>query len=112
MNKSFMPRYMDILKSAEEITARDHGRKGLLKHAITDMPGLRSFLLSVRKGVTVPEHSVQPSITIQLLVGEASVGTRGERYDLQESNVLALHGGVPHHVFASQHSLLLVIMGR
>jgi hypothetical protein len=74
MDKSPMLRYVDILKSAEEITARDHGSKGLLKHAVTDMPGLRSFLLSVHKGVTVAEHSVHPSITIQLLFGEASVG--------------------------------------
>ena len=91
MDKSPMFRHVDILRSAEEITARDHGSKGLLKHAVTDMPGLRSFLLSLRKGVTVPEHPVHPSITIQVLFGEASVGTGGERYDLQESDVLALH---------------------
>jgi hypothetical protein len=45
MDKSPMLRDVDILKSAEEITARDHGSKGVLKHAVTDMPGLRSFLL-------------------------------------------------------------------
>jgi len=111
MDVAVMPRYVDILKSAEEIAARDHGSKGLLKHTVIDMPGLRSFLLSVREGVTVPEHTVQPAITVQLLCGEASVGTDFERYPLQESDVLALQGGVPHDVRASRNSVLLVTMG-
>ncbi len=110
MNIAVMPRYVDILRSAEQVAARDHGSKGLLKHTIIDMPGLRSFLLSVREGITVPEHTVSPAITIQLLFGEASVGTGDERYELQESDVLALEGGVPHDVTASQDSVLLVTM--
>jgi quercetin dioxygenase-like cupin family protein len=111
MDIALIPRYVDILKDAEQIAARDHGSKGLLKHTIIDMPGLRSFLLSVREGVSVPEHTVQPAITIQLLFGQASVGTKDERYGLQESDVLALQGGVPHDVHASQNSVLLVTMG-
>ena len=99
------------MKSTEYIATRDHGSKGLLKHTIIDMPGLRSFLLSVRQGVTVPEHSVQPAISIQLLFGAASVGTRTERFDLQESDVVALQGSVLHDVHASQNSVLLVTMG-
>lgn len=111
MHTALIPRYVDILKNAEQVTARDHGSKGLLKHTLIDMPGLRSFLLSVREGVTVPEHTVQPAITIQLLCGDASVGTDFERYQLQESDVLALEGGVPHDVHASRDSVLLVTMG-
>jgi hypothetical protein len=60
MDIAVMPPYVDILKSAEEIAGRDHGGKGLLKHTIIDMPGLRCFLLSVREGRTVPEHTVEP----------------------------------------------------
>ena len=111
MDIGVMPRYIDIWKSAEEIAARDHGSKGLLKHTGIDMPGMRSFLLSVRKGVTVAEHTVSPAITVQLLYGEASVGTKEERYQLQESDVFALEGGVPHDVKAAQDSVLLVTMG-
>lgn len=111
MDIAVMPRYVDICKSAEQVAHRDHGSKGLLKHTVVDMPGLRSFLLSVRKGVTVAEHTVAPAITIQLLFGEASVGTRDERYELQEADVLALEGGVPHDVRASRDSVLLVTMG-
>ena len=111
MNHAFIPGYVDILKNAEHIAARDHGSKGLLKHTIIDMPRLRSFLLSVRQGVTVPEHSVQSAISIQLLFGAASVGTRTERCDLQESDVVALQGGVLHDVQASRNSVLLVTMG-
>jgi quercetin dioxygenase-like cupin family protein len=111
MDFAVMPRYVDIWKNAEQVAARDHGSKGLLKHTLVDMAGLRSFLLSVRQGVTVPEHTVSPAITIQLLFGGASVGTRDERYELQESDVIALQGGVPHDVKASQDSVLLVTMG-
>lgn len=71
MNIAVMPRYIDIWKRAEQIAARDHGSKGLLKHTVIDLPGLRSFLLSIREGVTVPEHTVAPAITIQLLFGDA-----------------------------------------
>ena len=111
MDIALIPCYVDILKSAEQIAVRDHGSKGLLKHTIIDMTGLRSFLLSVREGVTVPVHAVQSPITIQLLFGEASVGTGQERYDLQESDILALQGGVPHDVFSSRNSVLSVTMG-
>lgn len=111
MDISVMPGYVDIWKSAQQVAARDHGSKGLLKHTIIDMPGLRSFLLSVREGVTVAEHTVSPAITIQLLFGDASVGTREDRYELQESDVLALEGGVPHDVRAARDSVLLMTMG-
>ena len=111
MDIAVMPRYVDIWKSAEQIASRDHGSKGLLKHTVIDVPGLRSFLLSVRAGATVAEHTVSPAITIQLLFGEASVGTRDDRYELEESDVIALEGGVPHDVRAARDSVLLVTMG-
>ena len=111
MDVAVMPRHIDIWKSAQQMATRDHGSKGLLKHTVVDMPGLRSFLLSVREGVTVAEHTVSPAITIQLLFGAASVGTREERYELQESDVLALEGGVAHDVRATRDSVLLVTLG-
>ena len=99
---------IDLTHAAQEFAAEVAGTAERKKKTIPSPPGLQTFLLYVRAQGYVPLHQVSGAITVQTVLGDARLTAEGHKYNLPRGTVMSLGAGVPHDVFASTESVLLV----
>jgi len=74
--------------------------------------GLRSILLHLNAGETIPEHQAPGAITVQCLTGEVTFNAGEEKAQLTGGRLISLAPRQPHSLSATQESLLLVTLSE
>ncbi len=102
----FLP--LDLTQAAREFAAEVGGTAEREKKPIPSPPGLQMFFLYIRAQGYVPPHHVPEPIAVQTILGEARFSAQGQSYALPQGSVVFLAADVPHELFASTESVLLV----
>jgi quercetin dioxygenase-like cupin family protein len=99
---------LNLTQAAQEFATEVSGTAERKKKTIPSPVGLQLFLLYVRAQGYVPAHQVAGPITVQTIFGDARLAIAGQNYDLPQGSVVCLSAGVPHDVFVSTDTVLLV----
>lgn len=92
----------ELWDQIEEVSGR-HTARTLLKQG-----KLRTVLLAVKGGATIPEHKADGESSLQLLSGHVVVGVGGQRHELRPGQLLGLESEIRHDVEALEDSCLLL----
>ena len=71
---------------------------------------MRVVLIAMHKGAEMKQHTAPGVITVQVLEGHISFHTSMQTAELNTGQMIALHAGIPHSVFANQESIFLLTM--
>ena len=74
--------------------------------------GLRTLLLHLKRGETVPQHQTRGAITVHCLRGEARFFAGDQPVKLTPALLISLPPATPHSVTADQDTLLLVTVSE
>lgn len=66
----------------------------------------------MRKGQEMKEHQTPFPIVVELISGEITFGVEGEEYEVEMGDLLTLSGGVPHHLFAKEESVIRLTISK
>jgi quercetin dioxygenase-like cupin family protein len=72
---------------------------------------LRMVLMVLDRGVTVPAHHANGSLTVQVIDGRVVVNLLGASFDLAAGQLLAIEHGVTHALAAIEDSAILLTIG-
>ncbi|MET3112528.1 quercetin dioxygenase-like cupin family protein [Pedobacter sp. CG_S7] len=71
---------------------------------------MRVVLIAMHEGAEMKQHTAPGVITVQVLEGHISFHTSIQTVELRAAQMIALHTGIPHSVFANQESIFLLTM--
>ena len=71
---------------------------------------LRIVLIALHEGAEMKTHTAPGNISVQLLEGNISFRTEKQSSNLVEGQMLALHAGIAHSVFANKESTFLLTL--
>lgn len=71
---------------------------------------LRLVLMTIDRGMKIPDHGAQGSLTIQTLQGHVIVTLLDSSFDLTAGQLLAIEGGVSHALAAVEDSAVLLTL--
>ena len=71
---------------------------------------LRIVMIALHEGAEMKTHTAPGIISVQLLEGNISFRTAKQSSELTEGQMLALHAGIAHSVFANKESLFLLTL--
>lgn len=86
----------------------DEVKAGHTARTLTKQGKLRTVLLAVKGGATIPEHKADGECAIQVLSGRVRLSISGERHDLRAGQLIALERDIRHDVEAFEDSSLLL----
>ena len=72
--------------------------------------GMRLVLIALHTGAELKTHTAPGIISVQVLEGEIIFGTKEKTAKLTEGQMITLHKGVPHSVFANKESTFLLTL--
>ena len=100
---------MDIHLFKKQIKQEDSWKNGD-KNSITlfKTDAMRIVLIALHKGAELKTHTAPGVISVQVLEGKISFITARQSAELSEGQLLALHAGIPHSVFAQEESMFLL----
>jgi quercetin dioxygenase-like cupin family protein len=91
------------LAAEASVTTRGHRQKTLYRHGRVTIA-----LFLFEPGSSMPTHTAQGAVTINVLEGRLGVSTADEQHDLCAGRLLVLASGVPHDVVARQRTVMLL----
>lgn len=104
-------RLLDLDESADRLLGALAGHRRQTE-TLAREAGVSILLMAMEAGDMLREHSAQGVVSIQLLIGHASLNAAGETFDILPGQLVMLQPGVRHDVSAiEQSSLLLTITG-
>lgn len=65
-----------------------------------------------KEGQLMKEHKAPYPIVVQLLKGQIEFGAQGEKYLLEEGDILTLEGNVPHDLLANKESVVRLTLSK
>ncbi len=71
---------------------------------------LRIVLIALHQGAEMKTHTAPGIISVQVLEGQITFRTEQQSAELGEGQMLALHAGIPHSVFARLESVFLLTL--
>lgn len=100
---------MDLTSFREQIK-QELAWKNSDRNAITifKTSGMRIVLIALHKGAEMKTHTAPGIISVQVLEGQIKFHTEQKTSGLQKGQMLALHAGIPHSVFAHEESVFLL----
>lgn len=72
--------------------------------------GMRLVLIALHTGAELKTHTAPGIISVQVLEGEIIFGTEQKTAKLTEGQMVTLHKGVPHSIFANKESTFLLTL--
>ncbi|WP_266205870.1 cupin domain-containing protein [Pontibacter kalidii] len=72
--------------------------------------GMRLVLVGLHQGAEMKTHTAPGIITVQVLEGRIRFATEQQTVEIGEGQMLALHAGIPHSVFALEESVFLLTL--
>ncbi len=72
--------------------------------------GMRLVLIGLHQGAEMKTHTAPGIISVQVLDGKIRFTTADQTSELGEGQMLALHAGIPHSVFAAEESVFLLTL--
>ena len=72
--------------------------------------GMRLVLIALHANAEMKTHTAPGIISVQVLEGQIKFTTEQQSVDVSEGQILALHAGIPHSVFALQESVFLLTL--
>lgn len=72
--------------------------------------GMRIVLVALHTGAEMKTHTTAGIISVQVLEGKITLTTEQQTAVLTEGQMLALHAGIPHSVFASMEAVFLLTL--
>jgi quercetin dioxygenase-like cupin family protein len=72
--------------------------------------GMRIVMIALHKGAELKTHSAAGVISVQVLEGQMKFITDQETVELNKGQMLALHEGIPHSVFANVETVFLLTL--
>jgi quercetin dioxygenase-like cupin family protein len=72
--------------------------------------GLRIVLIALHEEAVMKKHTAEGIISVQVLEGEINFSTDNESLVLKQSDMVALHAGLPHSVKAIKESVFLLTL--
>lgn len=102
---------MDLPVLIEQIKQEDAWQKSD-RNAITMFKanGMRLVLIALHKGAEMKTHTAPGIISVQVLQGQIKFSTEPRTAVLGAGQMLALHAGIPHSVYASEESVFLLTL--
>jgi quercetin dioxygenase-like cupin family protein len=100
------------LSSSREQLKHEQTWKNSDRNSITlfKTNGMRVVLIALHKGAEMKTHTAPGIITVQVLEGEINFHTDNQSAELREGQMVALHAGISHSVFAQEESVFLLTM--
>jgi quercetin dioxygenase-like cupin family protein len=74
--------------------------------------GLRIVLIALHQGAELKTHTSPGIISVQVLEGAITFRTEKQFSKLNNGQMLALHSGIPHSVFAHKESIILLTLAN
>lgn len=72
--------------------------------------GMRLVLVALHQGAEMKTHTAPGIISVQVLEGKIRFTTAQQVAEMGEGQMLALHAGIPHSVFATEESVFLLTL--
>ncbi|MHC2992683.1 hypothetical protein OB13_14245 [Pontibacter sp. HJ8] len=72
--------------------------------------GMRLVLIALHQGAEMKTHTAPGIINVQVLEGRIRFTTKQQTAEMGEGQMLALHAGIPHSVFALEESVFLLTL--
>lgn len=72
--------------------------------------GMRLVLVALQQGAEMKTHTAPGIISVQVLEGKIRFTTEQQTAEMGEGQMLALHAGIPHSVFAAEESVFLLTL--
>lgn len=72
--------------------------------------GLRMVLIGLHQGAEMKSHTAAGMISVQVLEGQITFRTGSETSERSKGQMIALHTGIPHSVYANQESVFLLTL--
>lgn len=111
LNRALSGEPLILNLESEAAVARDEhgvGHHGINARTLVKDGPLRVTLIGLEAGVTIPEHSAEGPITVQVLNGAIRFTTTNTEDQLVPGSILALPGGVRHAVSADSDATFLL----
>lgn len=107
------PLHADVLlyglaEEEEKATTGTLERNGRSSRTLVKDGPLRVTLIVLAPGGSIPEHTAQGPVTVQLLRGEVEVVAGDETHPVPEKGLLAFEAGVPHPVRSEEGATILL----
>lgn len=72
--------------------------------------GMRIVLIALHKGAKMARHTANGMISVQVLEGEMLFNIDEQPVELSKGQMVALHKGIPHSVFAKEETIFLLTL--
>ena len=82
------------------------------RNAITIFKSIlvRIVLIALHKGAEMAKHTASGTISIQILEGQMRLTTNEQTIDLGRGQMLVLHEGIEHSVYATEETVFLLTL--
>ena len=79
-------------------------------HIVSDEPGTRLVLLSLKAGQHLKEHQTKSVLFVQAIQGRATFSASGKSVELEAGKIVRVDAALPHQVTALTDAVLLLTM--
>jgi quercetin dioxygenase-like cupin family protein len=102
---------IDLTKFIVQIKQEEQWKK-TDRNAITVFKSfvMRVVLIALHKGAEMKQHTTTAAISIQVIEGEMIFKTDEQIITLCNGQMLVLHEGIPHSVFAKEETVFLLTL--
>lgn len=94
-----------ITQIRQESTWKESDRNAI---TVFKTDGLRIVLVALHKGAEMKKHTAAGIVNVQVLEGQLKCSTDQQSSIFQKGQMFALHGSIPHSVFAEEESIFLL----
>ena len=102
----------DLLSIARELRESDaYLREGQTARTLTRSEDLRTVLVVLSAGASIPEHHADVTTTVHTLTGSIRLKLPDRSVELAAGRLLVLGTGLPHDVHAEVDSTFLLTLG-
>lgn len=100
-----LPSFMEQIRQEQSWNNSDRNAITIFK---TD--GMRIVLVALHAGAEMKTHTAAGIISVQVLEGQIKFSTEQQSAELDKGQMVALHAGIPHSVFAKEESVFLLTL--
>lgn len=72
----------------------------------------KEIRIAMQKGTTMKEHRTKFPIVVELVKGAIDFGVMGEVKNLTQGDLIALQGGIPHDLKATEDSIVRLTLTK
>jgi quercetin dioxygenase-like cupin family protein len=98
-----IPAFVDQIKTEKAWQKND--RNGITVFKSSD---LTLVITAMQASAEISHNNVEAYMTVQVLEGEVRITTPDGDMDMRSGNMIALHPGIPHSVYAITDMILLI----